>query len=230
MNQSLQEHLFSLSDAEYRTFQCRLMPTVEMERVIGIRIPVLRKFSREFCRMCDSETFLEALPHQYYEENNLHGMLISQMSSFSQTIDALDAFLPYVDNWATCDLISPKSFQKRPPELIPKIQEWIGSSHAYTARFGIGMLLKFYLDDGFEPEYLAWVCGISSAEYYVNMMVAWYFATALAQQYEATIPYIQENRLPSWTHNKAIQKAVESRRISSEKKDYLRNLKQTNII
>ena len=168
---------------------------------------------------------MKILPHKYYEENNLHGFLIETMKDYNQVIAALDAFLPYVDNWATCDLMSPKIFKKHLPELREQIQVWMASSHTYTIRFGIEMLMSFYLDEQFQPEYLDWVADVQSEEYYVNMMIAWYFATALAKQYDAALPYIQQHRLEPWTHNKAIQKAIESYRITDEQKDYLRSLK-----
>ena len=157
--------------------------------------------------------------------NNVHGCLISAMTDYEQTVAALDAFLPYVDNWATCDLISPKAFKKHPAPLLEQCRTWMASDHAYTVRFGIGVLLSFYLDDAFAPEQLEWAADLRSGEYYVNMMTAWYFATALAKQYDAALPYIQHQRLDPWTHNKAIQKAVESYRITPEQKDLLRKYK-----
>lgn len=226
INNSLQARLFALRDPEYKAFQCKLMPTVDPAAVMGIRTPALRQFARAFAKEGRAEVFLSQLPHTYYEENNLHGMLISQMRDYDPTVKALEAFLPYVDNWATCDLISPKSFQKHPAPLLPQIRRWMASTHCYTVRFGIGMLLKFYLDEEFQPEQLAWVAAVSSGEYYVNMMIAWYFATALAKQYDAALPYIQEGKLDPWVHNKAIQKAIESYRVTDEQKDYLRTHKR----
>lgn len=221
----LQARLFALRDPEYREFQCRLMPTVPPDTVIGVRTPDLRKLAKELYGTAGTGDFLGNLPHRFYEENNLHGMLISGLKDYGQTIGALDAFLPYVDNWATCDLISPKSFQKHPAALLPKIREWMKSEHPYTIRFGIGMLMKFYLDSEFAPEHLEWVAGVRSDAYYVNMMVAWYFATALARQYDWAISYIESRRLAPWTHNKTIQKALESHRITEEQKTYLRTWK-----
>lgn len=225
--------LLELQDLKYRDFQCKLMPTVDRETVIGVRTPELRKLAKEFAKAPgdkpESETpameFLKILPHKYYEESNLHGFLIETIKDYDQVIASLDDFLPYVDNWATCDLMSPKVFRKHLPELLGKIKEWLKSDRTYTIRFGIEMLMSFYLDEQFKQEYLALVAGVKSQEYYVNMMIAWYFATALAKQYDATLPYIEQHRLETWTNNKAIQKAIESYRITDEQKAYLRTLK-----
>lgn len=190
-----------------------------------IRTPELRKFAKAFAQKPEATKFLQILPHKYYEENNLHGFLIETMKDYGQVIAALDAFLPFVDNWATCDLMSPKIFQKHLPELLEQIKIWVASDHTYTIRFGIEMLMTFFLDEQFQPEYLALVAGVHSEEYYVNMMIAWFFATALAKQYDAVLPFIQQGCLEPWTHNKAIQKAVESYRISDDQKTYLKSLK-----
>ena len=222
---TIQARLFELQDLSYRDFQCKLMPTVDPDTVIGVRTPDLRKLAKSFSKEPEAAEFLRTLPHKYYEENNLHGFLIETMKDYSQVIAALDAFLPYVDNWATCDRMSPKIFKKHLAELREQIQVWMASSHTYTIRFGIEMLMTFYLDEQFQPEYLDWVADVHSEEYYVNMMIAWYFATALAKQYDAALPYLQEHRLEPWTHNKAIQKAIESYRITDEQKAYLRSLK-----
>lgn len=221
----VQDRLFSLQDLKYRDFHAKLMPTVDPELIIGVRTPALRKFSGEFAKMPESAEFLKQLPHKYYEENNLHGFLIAGMKDYSVCIEELNRFLPYVDNWATCDLISPKIFKKHLPELFEEIKKWISSGHTYMIRFGIGMLMSFYLDDAFLAEYPELVSKVRSEEYYVNMMTAWYFATALAKQYDAVLPFIEEKTLDKWTHNKAIQKAVESRRITDEQKAYLKTLK-----
>ena len=226
VHNELQARLFSLQDTQYRDFQSRLIPTVDPGCVIGVRTPALRKHAGEMVKSGDFSAFLRNLPHEYYEENNLHGMVISEMKNVSDTIAALDAFLPFVDNWATCDLISPRAFRSRPGILLPKIRQWMADNHPYTIRFGISMLLKFYLDDGFEKEQLEWVAALRSEEYYVNMMIAWYFATALTKQYDAALPYITGQRLAPWTHNKTIQKAIESRCISDGQKDFLRTLKR----
>ena len=172
-----------------------------------------------------AEDFLRQLPHRYYEENNLHGLLISSIPNYGPSVAALEAFLPHVDNWATCDLLSPKAFRDHPPELPGQIRRWVGDPHPYTVRFGLGVLLSFYLDEDFRPEYLALAAGVRREEYYVRMMVAWYFATALAKQYDAALPYLVNRRLDRWTHNKTIQKAVESYRITPEQKTYLRSLR-----
>ncbi len=222
---AVQSQLFALQDLKYRDFSSKLMPTVDRATVIGVRTPALRKFAKSFGKTPDADEFLHILPHKYYEENNLHGFLIEGMKDYGQVIAALDAFLPYVDNWATCDLMRPKVFQKHLPELREQIKIWIASDHTYTIRFGIEMLMTFFLDDQFHPEYLDWVTAVQSQEYYVKMMVAWFFATALAKQYNATLPYIQKQCLEPWTHNKAIQKAIESYRITDEQKACLRHLK-----
>jgi 3-methyladenine DNA glycosylase AlkD len=201
------------------------MPTVNPETVIGVRTPDLRKLAQEFSKMPEASEFLKILPHAYFEEYNLHGFMIETITDYDTVVTALDKFLPYIDNWATCDLISPKVFKKHLPKLYEKIKVWLKSDRTYTVRFGIGMLMSFYLNDDFRPEMLELVACIRSKEYYVNMMIAWYFATALAKQYEAALPYIQEQRLEKWTHNKTIQKAIESNRIETNTKAYLRTLK-----
>lgn len=221
----VQEKLFELQDLVYRDFQAKLMPTVDPERVIGVRTPELRKFAKEFAKMPEAADFLKALPHKYYEENNLHGCLIAGMKDYGTCIEKLDEFLPYVDNWATCDMMSPKVFKNHLPELYGKIKKWISSDQTYMVRFGIGMLMNLYLDDAFLPEYPELVSAIRSEEYYVKMMIAWYFATALAKQYDVILPYIEKGSLEKWTHNKAIQKAVESRRVTDEQKAYLKTMK-----
>jgi len=217
--------LFSMQDLKYQAFHSKLMPTIDSEKVIGVRMPLLRNYAQKLSQNPDVEEYLTILPHTYYEENNLHGLLIEKMKTYGEIIDALDKFLPYVDNWATCDMIAPKIFKTHLPKLEVKIKEWISSEHTYTIRFGLNMLLKYYLDDAFKPEYLDMAASVDSEEYYVKMMVAWYFATALAKQYEATIPYIEQYRLKLWVHNKTIQKAIESYRITPIQKEYLRGLK-----
>lgn len=225
VEQRVQARLFELQDRQYRAFHCRLIPHVNPETVIGVRTPELRKFAKAFSKEPEAGEFLQILPHKFYEENNLHGFLIEAMKDYHQVVAALDAFLPYVDNWATCDLIRPKVFGKHLPELREQIRIWPASDHPYTIRFGMEMLMTFFLDGQFQPEYLDWVAGVESKEYYVNMMAAWYFATALAKQYDAVLPYIQQRRLEPWTHNKTIQKAMESERIPDGQKAYLRGLK-----
>ena len=219
------ERLFGLQDSTYKEFQSKLMPTIEPNCVIGVRTPDMRKLAKELQGSKEADEFLMILPHQYYEENNLHGMLLERIKDFNECITEVDRFLPYIDNWATCDLMAPKVFKKHFPELLEWIKVWITSEHTYTKRFAMGMLMKYYLDDEFQPEYLEMGAAVRSEEYYVNMMVAWYFATALAKQYEAALPYIENKKLAVWTHNKAIQKSVESYRITDEQKAYLKSLK-----
>lgn len=218
--------LFAMRDETYKTFQCKLMPTVSPDTVIGIRTPELRAFSRKLKKEKAIETFLDDLPHAYYEENNLHAFLIEQMSDYSACMAALNRFLPYVDNWATCDSLRPKCFRKHTAQLLPEIKKWLASPEVYTVRFGIGMLMTHFLDEHFDTGCLEMVAKLESGEYYINMMCAWYFATALAKQYESTIVYLVENRLPLWVHNKTIQKAIESYRIQDEQKMYLRSLRR----
>lgn len=201
------------------------MPTVNSETVIGVRTPILREYSKEIAKNGHYEDFLKSLPHQYYEENNLHAFLIEKIKDYQTCINALNEFLPYVDNWATCDSMKPKTLGKHTEELYSQIKIWIASDQTYTIRFGIEMLMNFYLDKDFKTEHLELVAKIRSDEYYVNMMIAWYFATALAKQYESTIPFLEKQTLSVWCHNKTIQKAIESYRITNEQKKYLRTLK-----
>lgn len=219
------QRLSELSDPTYRDFHAGLIPNISPETILGVRVPALRKLARELRGSAEAQEFMAALPHEYYDENCLHGLLINDIKDFGATVSALDAFLPYVDNWAVCDLISPRSFKSRPAELAAHVRRWLDSSHSYTVRFGIGVLMSFYLDEGFEPAQLEAVAERCCEEYYVNMMVAWYFATALAKQPEAALPYIENRRLSRWTHNKAIQKSIESRRIPDETKAYLKTLR-----
>ena len=224
---SLQERLFALQDKQYAAFQAKLTPGVPMDSFIGIRVPALRKFAKEYAAAEeeDSKMFLQQLPHTYYDENILHSLLISQIKDYDECIQQTEAFLPYVDNWAVCDILSPKVFAKHKDELMEKIKAWSKSSHTYICRFGIETLMRHYLDKDFKEEYLKIPASAKSVEYYVKMMVAWFFATALAKQWDATIPYIEQHRLAPWTHNKTIQKAIESYRITPEQKAYLRTLK-----
>lgn len=223
--ETIQKHLFELQDLKYKDFHSKLIPTVDPETVIGVRTPALRKLAKEIAKTEEAGEFLKELPHQYYEENNLHGFLIEAVKDYEECVEKLNIFLPYVDNWATCDMMRPKVFKKYREELLVQIKEWMQSEHIYTVRFAIEMLMTFYLDEWFEEEYLEWVAEIRSEEYYLNMMIAWYFATALAKQYEAVVPYIEGRRLDKWVHNKTIQKAVESYRITAEQKVYLKTLK-----
>ena len=222
---AIQEKLFALQDLNYRQFQAKLMPTVDPDRIIGVRMPALRKLAKDLKGTAEAETFLAALPHRYYDENNLHGLLLCARSGYEETVAGLDIFLPHVDNWATCDLLSPRAFRSHPLQLPGQIRRWLDSGDTYTVRFGLEMLMSFYLDECFRPEYLDWAAEVKSEEYYVRMMVAWYFATALAKQYDAALPYLTSRRLEQWTHNKTIQKAVESYRITPEQKQALRALR-----
>lgn len=228
MNQTtkiIEEHLLSIQDISYRDFHSKLMPTIEKDRIIGIRVPVLRAYAKEVTKNMDVEPFLTDLPHYYYEENNLHAFIIAMTKDFDTCLSQIEAFLPYIDNWATCDMGVPKAFAKQKEKLLPHIERWLQSEHTYTIRFGINMLMRLFLDDDFKVEYAEKVAEVKSEEYYVNMMIAWYLATALAKQYDAIIPFLEQQVLEPWTHNKTIQKACESYRITSEQKKYLRTLK-----
>lgn len=222
----IQERLFALRDEEYREFQRSLIPGLSKEKIIGIRMPAMRKLAREFSKEEEAAAFLKQLPHAYYDENILHAILIAGMKDYDACMEALEAFLPYIDNWAVCDSLSPKVFGKHKTELLRKIRLWIPSGHTYTCRFGTGMLMRWFLDEDFRPEYLEMPVSVRSEEYYVNMMTAWFFATALAKQWDAAILYLEQKRLDVWTHNKTIQKARESYRITPEQKEYLKTLKR----
>ncbi|MGP1430853.1 MAG: DNA alkylation repair protein [Treponema sp.] len=224
---SLQARLFAMQDSAYKDFNKKLIPTVDEKTMIGIRTPVLKQFAKTlFKTEPDLVTaFLGALPHQYFEENNLHAFLIENIKDFDTALAETERFLPFIDNWATCDSFAPPLFKKHPDEMYQKILEWIRSPHTYTVRYAIGLLLSNYLDSQFTPAALELVAGVHSEEYYVNMMIAWYFSFALIKQYDAAIPYIIDRKLAPFTHNKTIQKAIESRRIPAATKDYLRTLK-----
>ena len=217
--------LFENADLGYRDFHARLIPNVPKESIIGVRTPVLRALAKELQGSELADSFLQELPHTYYDENQLHAILLSAYKDYDACIELLELFLPHIDNWATCDILSPKVLKKRPQATLELIQGWLGNSHPYTVRFGMEMLMSYYLDDLFEERFLGWVAADRSEEYYVRMMVAWFFATALAKQYEATLPYLQQGILPEWTHKKTIQKACESYRITQEQKQYLRSLR-----
>lgn len=221
----IRNSLYELSDPEYREFQSGLIPNVGKEIFIGVRTPALRGLARELRKEADIYVFLDDLPHEYFDEYQLHDFLLDKEKPFDKCIEEVEKFLPYVNNWATCDQLSPEVFKKNREKLLPYIQKWIGSDHVYTVRFGIGMLMSHFLDDLFDPGYLEWVSSVRSEEYYINMMIAWYFATALAKQYDAALPYIENKRLSVWVHNKTIQKAVESYRIPDDHKEYLRSLR-----
>ena len=223
--ESITKLLFELRDEEYAKFQAKLTPSVDPKLFIGVRVPDVRKLAKELKNDPGVEVFLQELPHKYYDENMLHGLLISEIKDFDIAIKETDRFLPYVDNWAVCDIMSPKVFKKHKTELIECIRKWAKSKKTYTIRFGIEMLMSHYLDDDFKAEYLDIPARIRSDEYYVNMMIAWFFATALTKQWDSAIQYVENVRLDKWTHNKTIQKAVESCRITDEQKSYLRTLK-----
>lgn len=218
---SITEELLSLKDEKYKEFQCALMPTVDPERVIGVRTPALRSLSKRLWNEERAEEFMKNLPHRYYEENNLHATFIERITDFDICIAELDRFLPFVDNWATCDMMNPKALKKHPEKLLSKAYEWLESEDTYTVRYGIGVLMRHFLKEGFRVEYAQRVAAIRSDEYYINMMVAWYFATALAFRYEEILPFFEKQKLPLWTHRKALQKARESYRITPEQKSFL---------
>lgn len=221
----IRARLFALQDEGYRAFHSRLMPTVPPETVIGVRVPALRRLAKQLAGTPQAEAFLQELPHTYYEENNLHAFLLESIRDYDAALAATEKFLPYIDNWATCDSFCPKVFAKHKEELLPVLRRWMASDHPYTVRYGMEMLMRYYLDEDFRPEHLAWAAAVHSGEYYINMMRAWYFATALAKQPEAALPWLTARRLDVWTHNKTIQKAVESSRIPAETKAFLRTLR-----
>jgi len=223
---TIQDQLFLLQDKKYAKFQSGLTPTIDPGAFIGVRVPEVRKLAKSLMHTPEAEAFLRELPHSYYDENMLHGLLISEMKDYDACLEALAAFLPFVDNWAVCDIMSPRVFKKHKQELLGKIREWSASEAVYTCRFGLEMLMTHYLDGDFRPEYPEIPAAVRGEDYYVRMMVAWFFATALAKQWEASLPYLLEQRLPVWTHNKTIQKAIESNRIPEERKAYLRTLKR----
>ena len=223
---NIQKELFALQDISYGDFQAKLVPNIPRGLFIGVRVPEVRKLAKRLAKEPETSIFLRDLPHKYYDENILHALLISEMKDYAECIAAVDNFLSYVDNWAACDILSPKIFKKNRTALLKKIEEWSASEKTYTCRFGIEMLMTYFLDDDFKPEYLEIPASVHSEEYYVRMMIAWFFATALAKQWDVTIKYIEDHRLDAWTQNKAIQKARESRRITSKQKEYLKSLKR----
>ena len=222
---NIKEELLALQDISYADFQAKLTPNIPRDLFIGVRVPEARKLAKRIIGEPETSKFLRDLPHRYYDENMLHGLLISEMKDYDACLVAVDDFLPYVDNWAVCDIMSPKIFKKNKTALLEKIKEWSASEKTYTCRFGIEMLMSHFLDEDFKPEYLEIPASVKSEEYYVKMMIAWFFATALAKQWDATIKYLEDQRLDRWTHNKAIQKARESRRITPKEKEYLKSLK-----
>ncbi len=225
MTDDIRKELFGMQDSKYRDFQAKLIPSVDPDSVIGVRTPELRKYAKTLVKNDDIDGFLRDLPHRYFDESQLHAFILSGMKDYERCIDEVCRFLPFVDNWATCDQMSPKIFKKHKEELLVHIREWIKDDKTYTVRFGIGMLMEHFLDDDFKPEYPKMVADVRSEEYYVNMMRAWYFATALAKQYDSVISYIEQRKLDEWTHKKTIQKSVESYRITEEQKVYLKSLR-----
>lgn len=221
------EELFKLQDLEYRKFQSNLSPTVALDTIIGVRVPEVRKLAKKYINTEESREFINSLPHKYYDESMLHGLLISEIKDYDECLKEVNKFLPYVDNWAVCDTLSPKVFKKHKQELIIEIKRWSKSKNTYECRFGIEMLMSHYLDEDFNKEYLTIPASIKSNEYYVKMMIAWFYATALAKRWNETISYIENHILDKWTHNKTIQKACESFRITKEQKEYLKKLKNT---
>ena len=221
----IQKELFKLQDKKYKEFQEKLIPTRDPDTIIGVRTPELRKYAKRLVKSNNYQSFLKELPHKYFDENQLHAFIISEIKDYDECIKYINEFLPYVDNWATCDQMSPKVFKKYRSNLLIEIKKWIKSKETYTIRFGIGCLLQHFLDEDFKPEYLEMVSKIKSEEYYINMMIAWYFATALAKQYDLALLYINNKKLDKWTHNKTIQKAIESYRITPEQKEYLKSLR-----
>ena len=222
---TVKDALFSYQDLKYRDFQSSLVPNIDKETIIGVRTPQMRQVAKEFYNTPEGNKFLSKLPHKYYEENLVHFFMIAMIKDFDECVKEVERFLPYVDCWPVCDQSSPKVFKKKHKELLPLIKKWIASEHVYTARFGIRMLMNEFMGDDFKEEYLEWVSGVKGEDYYIKMMVAWYFATALAKRYDETVPYIEQHKLEDWTHKKAIQKAIESYRVSDEHKAYLKTLK-----
>ncbi|MBR3056939.1 MAG: DNA alkylation repair protein [Clostridiales bacterium] len=222
---SIVERLKALQDNKYREFQSKLVPNIDAKTILGVRTPDMRAIAKEYFGTAEADMFLKKLPHKYYEENLVHFFIISMIKDFHECVKEVEKFLPYIDCWPVCDQSTPKSFKKNHEKLIPLIKKWIGSDHVYTSRFGMRMLMNEFLGEDFKEEYLEWVASKTSEDYYLKMMVAWYFATALAKQYDAAVVYIEKRRLDPWTHNKAIQKAIESYRVSDEHKAHLRACK-----
>ena len=227
-NEAIRAQLEALRDADYAVFQAKLIPNVAPEKFIGVRTPQLRALAKSLVKAGGYDGFLSALPHTFFDENQLHAFLLSELRDFGTCLDGVERFLPYVDNWATCDQLSPRVFARQAEALLPSIRGWLASEHVYTVRFGIGMLMQHFLDSRFDPTYPELVASVRSEEYYVNMMIAWYFATALTKQYDAALPYLTEKQLSAWVHNKTIQKACESFRVPPERKEFLKSLKRKN--
>ena len=219
---SVYEMLLVAKDDKYREFQAKLVPNVSPDTIIGVRTPDMRKIAKEVFNSPEKDEFLKELPHKYYEENLVHFFIIAMIKDFDECIEKVEEFIPYVDCWPVSDQATPKSFKKNHAKLLPYIKNWIASDHVYTARFGIRMLMNEFLDDDFKDEYLELVASKEGDDYYLKMMVAWYFATALAKKYDESVKYIEERKLSDWIHKKAIQKAVESYRVTDEHKEHLK--------
>lgn len=226
ISEDIKSFLFDNQDLDYREFISKINPQLNLSGIVGVRTPILRKYTKDLQKRQDLEMFLEDLPHEYYEENQIHSFILSSVKDFDKLVEYLDIFLPYMDNWATCDSLSPKIFAKNLDALIPHIEAWIASKDTYTVRFAILCLMNFYLDKSFKRDYIDMVCQVQSDQYYINMMRAWYFATALAKQYDVAVEYMENERLDKWTHNKAIQKAIESFRVNEDHKVYLKSLRR----
>lgn len=222
---NIQQHLFELQDRKYREFHQKLIPHIDINNIIGVRTPLLRQYAKEIIKSTEIQNFFDSLPHKYYDEYQLHSILLSEIKDFDICIKEVNRFLPYIDNWATCDILSPKCFKKNKEKLLSYINLWIESSKEYTIRFAIVMLMQHFLDKDFKPEYLEKVIGVKREEYYIKMAQSWYIATALVKNYEQVVEVLEQKRLDKWTHNKSIQKAIESFRITLEQKNYLRTLK-----
>ncbi len=221
----IRDELVLMGDDAYRAFMAPLIPTVDPEALIGIRTPELRAFAREITLRGDARAFLDDLPHRYFEEDQLHAFIVSGIRDYETCVEEVCRFLPHVNNWATCDQMSPKVFKKHRPELLERIRIWLASGETYTVRFALGMLMQHFLDGDPDPRYLQMAADVRSEEYYVRMMAAWYFATALSKQYDAALPFMAPGRLEEWTRRKAIRKALESRRIPEDRKEHLRSLR-----
>ena len=223
---NIQKKLLELSDEKNADFSAKLTPGIDREKFLGVRIPASRKLAKEIIKENKHKVFLNSLPHKYYDENILHSILISEIKDYDECIKYINVFLPYVDNWAVCDTMSPKAFKNKHERLMNDILRWVDSDQTYTIRFGLKILMAHFLDNDFKKEYLEIPAKIKSDEYYINMMIAWFYATALAKQWDSTIVYIENGVLDKWVHNKAIQKARESYRITDEQKEYLKTLKK----
>ena len=225
ITEEIRKELFENQDEKYRQMQVKIIPSVSAQSIIGVRTPKLREMAKKYKKAENIDDFLEELPHKYFDENQLHAFILSESKDYEKCMAQTNVFLPYVDNWATCDQMSPKIFKKHKEDLLKNIKKWIKSKETYTIRFGVGMLMEHFLNEDFNLSYPEMVASLRSEEYYVNMIIAWYFATALAKQYDAVLPFIEGKKLDVWTHNKAIQKSVESYRITPTQKEYLKSLK-----